>query len=160
MIRRSKLTLAGVSLYILFSAWAPAARAQTVAVAEVSGTVTDASGSAIAGAIVSMTETDKHLVRPTVTDGQGNYTLPDLPVGPYRLEVRANGFKDHVESGLVLEVGNNFQVNVRLQVGSVTETVEVQANASLVETKENSVSSVVDQERIQELPLEGGRPPS
>ena len=155
MIRRSKLTLAGVSLYILFSAWAPAARAQTVAVAEVSGTVTDASGSAIAGAIVSMTETDKHLVRPTVTDGQGNYTLPDLPVGPYRLEVRANGFKDHVESGLVLEVGNNFQVNVRLQVGSVTETVEVQANASLVETKENSVSSVVDQERIQELPLDG-----
>ena len=121
-----------------------AARAQTVAVAEISGTVTDASGSAIPGAIVSMTETDKQIVRSTVTGSQGDYALPDLPVGPYRLEVRANGFKDHVESGIELQVGNNIQINVTMQVGSVTETVEVQANASLVETKENSVSSVVD----------------
>jgi hypothetical protein len=55
----------------------------------------------------------------------------------------------------VLEVGNNIQVNVAMQVGSVNETVEVKANASLVETKENSVSSVVDQQRINDLPLDG-----
>jgi len=151
----SKSTLAVLSLSILFWPWVPSARAQTVAVAEVSGTVTDPTGAAIAGAIVSMTETDKRIVRSTVTDTLGNYALPELPVGPYRLEVRANGFRNHIESGLVLEVGNNIQVNVAMQVGSVNETVEVTANASLVETKENSVSSVVDQERIVDLPLDG-----
>ena len=155
MIRLSRLTFAGVSLSLLFWLCAPTARAQTVAVAEISGTVTDASGSAIPGAIVSMTETDKQTVRSTVTGSQGGYVLPDLPVGPYRLEVRANGFKDHVESGLDLQVGNNIQVNVTMQVGAVTERVEVQANTSLVETKENSVSSVVDTARINELPLDG-----
>jgi hypothetical protein len=149
----SKSTLAVPSM--LFLLWAPVARTQTVAVAEVSGAVTDSSGAAIAGAAVTMTETDKKIVRTTVTDSLGNYALPELPVGPYRLEVRANGFKDHVESGLVLEVGNNIQVNVAMQVGSVNETVEVKANASLVETKENSVSSVVDQQRINDLPLDG-----
>jgi carboxypeptidase family protein/TonB-dependent receptor-like protein len=151
----SKSTVAVSSLSIFFMLWAPAARPQTVAVAEVSGTVADPTGGAIAGAAVTMTETDKRIVRSTVTDSLGNFALPDLPVGPYRLEVRVSGFKDHVESGLVLEVGNNIQVNVAMQVGSVNETVEVKANASLVETKENSVSSVVDQERINDLPLDG-----
>jgi hypothetical protein len=153
--RMSKLTLAGVSLSIFLLPLAPAVRAQTVAVAEISGTVSDPSGSAVAGAAITMTETEKHTVRSTVTDAQGNYTLPDLPVGPYSLDVRANGFRNHLESGLVLEVGNNIQINVRLEVGSVSETVEVQANASLVETRENSVSSIVDQQRIQDLPLDG-----
>src|SRR5580698_8852461 len=151
----SKLTVAVSSLSILFLLWAPAARSQTVAVASVSGTVTDPTGSAIAGAMVTMTETDKQIVRSTLTDSLGIYVLPELPVGPYRLEVRANGFKDHIESGLVLEVANNIQVNVALQVGSVNERVEVKANASLVETKENSVSAVVDQQRINDLPLDG-----
>ncbi|MGA2737665.1 MAG: carboxypeptidase-like regulatory domain-containing protein, partial [Bryobacteraceae bacterium] len=127
----SKSTLAVSSLSVLLLLWAPAARTQTVAVAEVSGTVTDPTGAAIAGAAVTMTETDKRVVRSTVTDSLGNYALPELPVGPYRLEVRASGFKDHVESGLVLEVANNIQVNVAMQVGSVNETVEVKANADL-----------------------------
>jgi hypothetical protein len=151
----SRSTIVVSSLSILFLLWAPPARTQTVAVAEVTGTVTDSTGSAIAGANVSMTETDKQVVRSTLTDSLGNYTLPELPVGPYRLDVRANGFRNHIESGLVLEVGNNIQVNVTMEVGSVNETVEVKANASLVETKENSVSSVVDQQRINDLPLDG-----
>jgi hypothetical protein len=151
----SKSTLTVLSVCILWYLCAPAARAQTVAVASVSGTVTDPSGSAIAGAVVSVRETDKQIVRSTVTDVQGNYALPELPVGPYRLEVRASGFRIHVESGLVLQVDNNVEINVRMEVGTVNETVEVQANTNLVETKENSISSVVDQTRINELPLDG-----
>jgi hypothetical protein len=151
----SRLTVAGLSLSFLFLLWPAAASAQTVAVAGVSGTVTDPSGSAIAGATVSMTETDKQLVRTTQTDGTGHYALLELPVGPYRLEVRVNGFKDYVESGLELQVDNNIQINVAMQVGSVNERVEVQANASLVETRENSVSAMVDQQRINDLPLDG-----
>jgi hypothetical protein len=151
----SRLTLTGLSLSILFLLWPATAGAQTVAVAGVSGTVTDPSGSAIAGATVSMTETDKQLVRTAQTDATGHYALLELPVGPYRLEVKVNGFKDYVESGLELQVDNNIQINVSMQVGSVSERVEVQANASLVETRENSVSAMVDQQRINDLPLDG-----
>src|SRR5436190_645652 len=83
-----------------------------LAVARVSGSVLDPTGKAIAGARVTMTETSKGQVRTTASDEQGNYTLPALPVGPYRLEVAATGFKDYVQSGLVLQVGNNIQINV------------------------------------------------
>src|SRR5438874_78437 len=115
--------------------------------------VTDPSGSSVVGAHVTITEIDKHTVRSTVTDTLGKYTFPNLPVGPYRLEVKASGFKEYVQSGLVLQVGNNVQINVSLRVGSVTETVEVKGSASLVETKENSVSLVIDEHGINDLPL-------
>src|SRR6476619_6913382 len=85
---------------------------QAVAIAEAAGTVSDPTGSAIAGAQVKMTETDKQMVRSTVTDDQGRYALPNLPVGPYKLEVSATGFKGFAQSGIVLQVGNSVQLNV------------------------------------------------
>ena len=120
----SRSTLASLSLlasFLISPGLQPTLRAQATAVAEVSGTVTDASGAAILNAIVSMTETDKHLVRTTQTDITGSYTLPNLPVGPYRLEVKAQGFKDYIRSGIELVVNNNIQINVPMQVGSTTE---------------------------------------
>lgn len=139
-------------------ALAPPGNAQAVAIAQVAGVVSDPSGAAIAGATVRMTETDKQLVRETVTDDHGRYTLPSLPVGPYRLEVSAPGFKNYIQSGIELQVGNNVQVNVTLQLGSVRETVEVTASAAMLETKENSVSQVIDTRRIEDLPLNGRQP--
>jgi Carboxypeptidase regulatory-like domain/TonB dependent receptor len=127
--------------------------AQTTAVAEVSGTVSDATGAALVGAQVTMTETDKDSVHSATTDASGRYVLPNLPVGPYRLEVKANGFKDYIQSGIVLVVNNNIQINVAMQVGSISERVEVTAATSLVETKETSVMSVIDEQRISDLPL-------
>jgi hypothetical protein len=124
-------------------------------VAQVSGTVTDPSGAAIVGAQVSMTETDKQLVRAVTTDTGGRYTLPNLPVGPYRLEVKDSGFKDYVQQGIELVVNNNIEINVAMQLGAASERVEVTARASMVETKETSVASLVDQKRINELPLNG-----
>ena len=126
-----------------------------VAVAEVRGAVADSSGGAVVGAHVRMTETDKQLVRSAVTDSLGQYVLPNLPAGPYRFEVQATGFKDYTQSGIVLQVGSNVQINAALQVGSVTETVEVSASGGMVETKENSVSQVIDERRINDLPLNG-----
>ncbi|HVO97679.1 MAG TPA: carboxypeptidase-like regulatory domain-containing protein [Bryobacteraceae bacterium] len=129
--------------------------AQVTAVAQVSGQVTDASGAAIVGADVTMTEVSKSTVRSTKSDASGSYTLANLPVGPYRLEVKAQGFKDYVQSGIELVVNNNIQINVAMQVGAASERVEVSATASMVETKENSISNLVDQQRISELPLNG-----
>src|SRR6266853_6247957 len=145
--------LAGFSLFLF--CMPSAIRAQAVAVAQISGIVFDPSGKSIPGAQVTMTETDKQTVHTVATDGLGSYTLPNLPVGPYRLEVTNPGFKNYVQSGLVLQVGNNIQVNVSMQVGAVSEKVEVNATASLVETRENSISYVIDQQRINELPLNG-----
>src|SRR5579864_2882388 len=132
-----------------------AAWAQTVAVADVTGIVTDQSGSAVPNAQVLMTETDKQAVHASVTDAFGRYVFPNLPVGPYRLEVKASGFKDHVQTGIVLQVASNITINVPLQVGSLTETVEVKANASMVESKDSAIAQVMEQMKIVALPLNG-----
>lgn len=131
------------------------ARAQAVAIAQVSGTVSDQSGSSIVGAQVRMTQTETQFVRATTTSSDGHYVLPNLPVGPYKLEAQAPGFKDYVQSGIVLQVGNDIQINIALQVGSVSEKIEVTAAASMVETTHTAVSQVIDEKRINDLPLNG-----
>jgi hypothetical protein len=129
-------------------------RAQTTEVASVSGSVSDASGAVIAGATVIMVETDKHLTHTVMSDSGGRYNFPNLPIGPYSMEVKMSGFKDFVESGIVLVVNNNIELNVTLEVGAATQRVEVKASATMVETKETSVSSMIDEQRIAELPLD------
>src|ERR1035437_6381994 len=94
----------------------PSAHAQT-AVAEVSGTVTDPSGAAVASANVNLVETERSVSHPTVTDSSGHYVMPNLPVGPYRLEVSSAGFKTYIRFGIILQVSDHAQVNLTLQVG-------------------------------------------
>ncbi|HEY3939278.1 MAG TPA: TonB-dependent receptor [Bryobacteraceae bacterium] len=130
-------------------------QAQAVAVAEIDGHVVDPTGASVVGAQVKMTEVDRHQVHNTVTDAQGRYALPELPVGAYRLEVSAPGFKNYVQNGIVLQVANNVQANVTMQVGSLSESVEVTANAAMVETKDNAIAEVIDQKRVVDLPLNG-----
>ncbi len=152
---RSMFRFFMVSSFLAILAIAPVVRAQSTAVAQVSGVVSDSTGKSIASAPVTITETEKGTPHAAVTDGEGRYTFPNLPVGPYRMEVRVTGFKDYVQSGIVLQVNNNIQINVAMQIGSVSERVEVTASANLVETKENSVSVVIDQQSINDLPLNG-----
>jgi hypothetical protein len=129
--------------------------AQAVANAEVSGNVVDQTGSAVVNAQVKITEVDRQLVHATTTDATGHYIFPSLPVGPYRLEVEAQGFKNYIQTGIILQVSQNAQINVALTVGSVSERIEVTAAANLVETKETSIAQVIDEKRINELPLNG-----
>lgn len=137
---------------------APALSGQAVSIAEVSGVVSDSTGGVIPGAQVKVIETEKQLIRTAVTDAGGRYLFPNLPVGPYRLEATASGFKSYTQSGIVLQVGNNVTIDVVMQVGNVSERVEVEASASLVETRDNTISQVIDQQRISELPLNGRQP--
>jgi hypothetical protein len=158
MNNKSRLTFASLSLLapiLVFLTAHPSAWAQATSVAQVSGVISDPSGAAIAGAQVTMTEVDKHSVHTVTTDSSGNYTLANLPVGPYRMLVKAQGFKDYAQSGLELALNNNIQINAAMQVGSAAETIEVKATAAMVETKENSIATVIDQQRISELPLNG-----
>ncbi|HSU31446.1 MAG TPA: carboxypeptidase regulatory-like domain-containing protein [Bryobacteraceae bacterium] len=134
------------------------ALAQAVANAQITGQVTDETGASIAGATVKMIETEKGVSHDTITTADGRYTLPNLPVGPYRLEVSMSGFKTYVQTGVVLQVGNSPQVDVKLQVGSITENVQVVGGAAMVQSETTSVSQVINQQSIVDIPLNGRQP--
>src|SRR5579864_1435191 len=108
---------------------------QTTTVSQISGVVQDASGAAVAGAQVTMTNTDTAAARSVITGTDGGYAITNLVVGPYRLQVTKEGFATYSQSGIVLQVNSNPQINVALKIGAVSEQVEVQANAGMVETQ-------------------------
>src|SRR5205814_8464896 len=85
----------------------------------------------------------------------GSYVLTNLAIGPYRMEAGMPGFRTYAQTGIVLQVNSSPVVNVVLEVGQVAEQVEVQANAAMVETRNSTVGSVIENERILELPLNG-----
>src|SRR6516225_9099362 len=121
--------------------------------AQLSGTVRDQSGAVLPGVQVTATQTATGLTRTVVTDESGLYVVPDLPVGPYKLAASLPGFRTFEQTGIVLQVGSNPLINIALQIGQVAETVEVQADAALVETRNTGVGQVIDNVRVLELPL-------
>lgn len=123
--------------------------------AQIRGVIRDPSGSVIAGAEIKVTQTATGAVRNATTGDDGAYTLPNLPVGPYMLEVTKEGFSKYVQSGIVLEVDTNPAIDAVLKVGSLNEQVTVEAGAALVETHSTGVGQVVDSKRVAELPLNG-----
>ena len=107
------------------------------------------------GVEVTLTQTDTGIGRNALTNETGSYVLSNLPIGPYRFEASLPGFRTFVQTGLVLQVNASPVVNPILEVGQVSEQVEVQANAALVETRSSGVGQVVENARILELPLNG-----
>ena len=139
------------TLLLLLTAGSVAAQAT----AQLSGTVRDESGAALPGVTVTVTQTDTGLARTTATNDTGSYVLPNLPTGPYRLEVSLTGFRTYEQTGIVLQVAASPVINAVLAVGSVEETVSVDAAAALVDVRSAGISAVVENERIVELPLQG-----
>ena len=129
--------------------------AQSQNTAQIQGTIQDASGAPVPGAEVKATQTDTGVSRVATTDSSGVYVLPNLPIGPYRLEVSKSGFANYVQTGIVLLVATNPTVDVALKIGAVNEQVQVEANAALVETQATGVGNVMENQRIVELPLNG-----
>src|SRR6266704_4332116 len=125
------------------------------AAAQISGTVKDPTGAVLPGAEIVATQTETGVARNTISNETGAYVLPNLSVGPYKLEISLPGFRTFVQSGIVLQVNSSTAVNAVLNVGQVSETVEVQANAALVETRSTGIGQVVENARILELPLIG-----
>ncbi len=133
----------------------PAVWAQAISTAQINGTVQDASGSAVPGAEIKLTQAETSLVRTLTSGTDGAFTIASVPVGHYQLEVTKEGFSKYVQSGIVLQVGSNPTIDVALKVGGVTEQVQVEANAALVETRNAGVGAVIDNQRVLELPLNG-----
>jgi hypothetical protein len=134
------------------------ANAQSAPVAEISGIVQDASGAAVPAAHVTVTNTDTSASRTVDSGADGAYAFTNLAVGPYKLQVTRDGFSTFNQTGIVLQVSSNPKINVTLKVGAVTEQVEVQANAAMVETQSTGVGQVIDQRRVVDLPLNGRNP--
>jgi hypothetical protein len=132
-----------------------AAMAQAVNNAQIHGVVQDSSGAVVAGAQIKATHTDTGETRTTASAADGSYLLPDLAIGSYSLEVTSAAFSKYIQSGIVLQVGQNVQINIPLTVGTVAQEVHVSANAAMVETQDTSISEVIDQKRIIDLPLNG-----
>jgi len=125
------------------------------ATAELAGRITDESGAVLPGVTVTVTQTDTGFTRTVATEGTGAWIMPNLPTGPYRLEVSLPGFRTYVQTGIVLQVGATPVINAVLGVGNLEETVSVEAATPLVDVRSAGISDVVEQERIVALPLQG-----
>src|ERR1051326_6215949 len=135
MRRLEKAVINAVLTLVFAAAGSAGLWAQTAATAQIIGTVKDQSGAVLPGVEVSVTQTDTGLKRSVPTDETGSYVLTNLPIGPYRLEAALPGFRTYVQTGIVLQVDASPTINPVLNVGQVSEQVEVQANAALVETR-------------------------
>ena len=107
------------------------------------------------GAEVKATQTETQISRTVTSEADGSFVVTNLPLGPYQLEVSKAGFSKAVQSGIVLQVNSDPAVNMQLKIGAVTEAVNVEANAELVDTRNSGIGSVVETQRIVELPLNG-----
>jgi hypothetical protein len=134
---------------------APSFSAAQVSTGQISGRVTDSTGAVLPGVVVTATQTQTRLVRTTVTNEQGVYTLPNLPVGPYEVEATLQGFTTFRQANVVIQVNANLVIDPLLRVGDLAESVTVEARPSevQVETRRMGVGTVIDEERILELPL-------
>jgi hypothetical protein len=119
------------------------------------GTVTDNSGAVLANATVDVTNTSTNVTNHTQTTSSGDFTIPFLPPGTYRITVRAPGFQKSVTDAVTLVVGQQERINVTLKPGSISETVEVQASAVTLDTDSSAVSQIVTQKQVDQLPLNG-----
>jgi hypothetical protein len=119
------------------------------------GTVTDPSAAGVPNADVSATNQNTGIVTKTKTDVQGNFVFPTLPAGVYTVRIEASGFRAAVVSNSQITVAGTARVDVTLQVGSVSEAVEVKAESPLVQSASSDIGQAIEKQQVQDLPLNG-----
>jgi outer membrane receptor protein involved in Fe transport len=119
------------------------------------GTITDSSSAALPGVTVTIINPGTNLVRTTVTNQSGNYDAPLLPPGQYNVSAELTGFRKVEKTGLVLQVNQNARVDFTLELSAIEESVQVTAQAPLVDTQDSSVRQVVAGTQVVALPLNG-----
>ena len=121
----------------------------------ITGTVTDGSGAAIANAPVDVRNTDTNVPYPTVTTETGAYTVLRLPPGPYSVTVAAPGFKKLIRSGVTVDAGQTLPLDLRVEIGSATESVTVSAAGTLLKTETGDVSHNITISQLNDMPALG-----
>jgi outer membrane receptor protein involved in Fe transport len=121
----------------------------------IGGTITDAAGSVIPNAAVTVRNQATGEEHSTKTDASGIYLVPSLPVGAYRVSVKSSGMQTTVATGVELSVGSSLRQDFALRVATTSETVEVSGAAPLIDSSTSTLGSVVNQHTVQEIPLNG-----
>jgi hypothetical protein len=142
----------------LFALLLPSASFGQVTTTNMIGTVTDASGAAIPGAQVTATNVGTGYARIVQSGAQGEYRLEFLPIGNYTVQISASGFKKVVRTGVVLQADQPARVDAQLQLGQVTETVEVSSEIPLVNTSNPEIGRTIETQEIINLPLVNRNP--
>ncbi len=153
---RSSLRNAFIWLFLsalLVCAAAIPAMAQSTS--SLNGVVTDATGATVPNAKVTATNHATGVASTTQTDSTGAYLFPSLPIGVYRLEVTATGFQKAVVTDLDLPVATSVTRNIQLKIGEASETVEITAEAAVIDTTTNSMGQVINDKTVQDIPLNG-----
>jgi len=144
----------GMSLLVCLISCCVCASAQEIT-GSIRGTILDQSGATISGVAVTATQIETGLRRTVTTDSGGAYLILALPVGHYRVEAEANGFQKLIRDGVTLDVNQNASVSLRLAVGGASYKVEVNSDASLIESAATSLGKTVQEREILDLPLNG-----
>ena len=144
--------LAALALLLAAAPFAPAQQADTALIV---GTVSDTTGAVIPGVTVTFNHVETGTVYTSETNESGNYRSNPLRIGNYIVVVEAEGFKAYSGSGITLSIGDVRELNVALEVGAVTEVIEVEASAPLLQTTEASAGTVIENRQIVDLPLNG-----
>ena len=121
--------------------------------ASVSGVVSDPQGAVVPAAAVSATNTATGVDTKTATDAAGFYAIPNLPIGAYTLTIEHPGFRRYVRQRMILTTGQSLGLDVRLELGEFSQTVNVTGEASLLETRTSDISNVVTSKSVEALPL-------
>jgi hypothetical protein len=129
-------------------------RAQRATV-DLVGTVRDGTGAVLPGVEVTLTEVETNISRSVMTDQVGVYNIIAVPAGRYSLEASLQGFKKKRMDGIVLEVAQRTRLDVVMEVGQVSETIEVKGSAPLVNTETAAIGQVTNEKAILQLPLNG-----
>ena len=146
--RRSR----GYVLAILLMLTAAPAHAQ-FDTGSIVGAVRDATGAVVPDIAITVTEIATNLERPTVSDANGNYEVPDLKPGTYRVKADKVGFRTHLAQSVLLDAGQVRRVDIVLQVGSTTETVTVEGGAALISTETGTIGGELDKTKFADRPL-------
>ena len=147
----SRLPYLIVSILLIFGA--SAARADVTG--SITGSVHDRAGAVLTGARVVVTNVQTNLSRETTTAADGSYHFLALPVGSYKISASASGFRPYSASDLTLQVNDQLRIDITLDVGTVTEEVNVTASAAHIETESTQLGDVIDSKKMLALPLNG-----
>jgi hypothetical protein len=155
MLSRKSLGYAIILLALPAFMFTTASTALCQSTAILQGTVTDQKGSVVAGATVTVRNRATSFERSTQTDTDGNYQVAALPVGNYSVEVQLQGFKTNTVDVVAVEVARTVVLNFQLEVGDITQQVQVTSESPVIETATTSVGTVINQRTVQEIPLNG-----
>lgn len=143
------------SLCLLAGIFVPNEGAAQTFTASIVGTIRDDTGGVLPGVTVTVENIKTGLSRSGITNDSGNYSIPQLPPSEYKVSTSLAGFKKETRTGIVLQVGQEARMDFILKVGEITEEVVVQSGSPLVQTENASLSSVIDEQKVVEMPLNG-----